>query len=422
MQIPENVPPEKVIELNLSECEFSGLADVDLGEFTALQRLSLKNNQLKTVQDCNLEKLTNLTELDISGNKLKELQPLIELLNKLPKIKMFWVDNNPCWKDYDPKLRVKFLGSLACMDNLDASLKFLNGFQIEIPERCNGLLENGIYNAEGLERFRIDLIWEKLNPQTTQETLNLSGFQIKSLKDLPSKLAKLSNVQHLDLSNNEITSLDELSRVLQDCFKLTSLDIRDNKISADLADLISVLRMNCPMLKKLWIARSTKGKDTQKPKEYLNQVFSQMLELDLLDNFPHPGHFDQGPRKIKTVFSVFDASNAPNNKSHSEEPSEDNSEENFLLSPFPSANPPLSEDQYRYSGNFDGFANAPTFDDYGTTTNNYPELSGFSFSPESYLPTDYHNTFGKSYDLAKLAKEAAEIVNKQEDSEEEEDD
>jgi hypothetical protein len=67
------------------------------------------------------------------------------------------------------------------------------------------------------------------------------------------------------------------------------LDIRDNKISADLADLISVLRMNCPMLKKLWIARSTKGKDTQKPKEYLNQVFSQMLELDLLDNFPHPG-------------------------------------------------------------------------------------------------------------------------------------
>lgn len=48
---------------------------------------------------------------------------------------MFWVDNNPCWKDYDPKLRVKFLGSLACMDNLDASLKFLNGFQIEIPER-----------------------------------------------------------------------------------------------------------------------------------------------------------------------------------------------------------------------------------------------------------------------------------------------
>lgn len=214
----------------------------------------------------------------------------------------------------------------------------------------------------------------------------------------------------------------ELSRVLQDCFKLTSLDIRDNKISADLADLISVLRMNCPMLKKLWIARSTKGKDTQKPKEYLNQVFSQMLELDLLDNFPHPGHFDQGPRKIKTVFSVFDASNVPNNKSHSEEPSEDNSEENFLLSPFPSANPPLSEDQYRYSGNFDGFANAPTFDDYGTTTNNYPELSGFSFSPESYLPTDYHNTFGKSYDLAKLAKEAAEIVNKQEDSEEEEDD
>lgn len=88
MQIPENVPPEKVIELNLSECEFSGLADVDLGEFTALQRLSLKNNQLKTVQDCNLEKLTNLTELDISGNKLKELQPLIELLNKLPKIKV----------------------------------------------------------------------------------------------------------------------------------------------------------------------------------------------------------------------------------------------------------------------------------------------------------------------------------------------
>lgn len=176
-------------------------------------------------------------------------------------------------------------------------------------------------------------------------------------------------------------------------------------LDGDLRDLVNTLRINCPMLKKIWIARSTKGKDTQKPKEYMNFVFSQMLELEFVDDLPHPGHTEQGPRKLHTVFSVnWD-------QQPQAQPSKKDFEENNNQ-----AGQKLSEDySANYSGNYPGLIpNAPIGDDESvTSSSNYPELSGISFNyqpafnPDAYLPTDYHNTIGRHYDLSKLAREAA---------------
>src|SRR5206468_3572819 len=51
-------------------------------------------------------------------------------------IQLIYIDNNPFWPaENEEELRVKFLGKIVQMDNVGASLKHLNGYEIRIIER-----------------------------------------------------------------------------------------------------------------------------------------------------------------------------------------------------------------------------------------------------------------------------------------------
>ncbi len=65
-------------------------------------------------------------------------------------------------------------------------------------------MEAKVYDYEGIENLRFLLVWERVNPPDLVEKLDLSGNEIKSLRDLPAKILLHRNVVHLDLSNNKI--------------------------------------------------------------------------------------------------------------------------------------------------------------------------------------------------------------------------
>lgn len=338
------------------------------------------------------------------------------------------------------------------MENLGATLKYLNGYEITIPERCKALLEAKIYNEEGLDRFRFSLVWEKLNPSLDSTSINLSGNEIKSLKDLPSKVTAIGNLNHLDLSNNKIESINELEKVLEACFKLTILDIRDNLIQSDIKNLISIIKTNCPNLRSLFIERSTRGKDTAVPKQYYEYVFAEFagMPIQIVDNMKNPQSYGEGPRKITSVFALDWAKNPPQEltigveqNSNSSSPEDDipppyqfpeSSNNTYLqesiygtpqlytsgLYPFDVTSNGLSVDHT--PSNLYPFSPLAPFSQNehdNSAASMYPDLS--SFTTESYLPKDYHMTIGRKYDISELAQQLAE-QNEKDDNDDDDDD
>ena len=91
-----------VMELDMSGNELQ-LVDIDLSDYVNLQRLSLANNNIKSIDskhsilieiltkfrvDANIDKLKELRALDLSGNKIKDLSAVIQLVNRLPKLEV----------------------------------------------------------------------------------------------------------------------------------------------------------------------------------------------------------------------------------------------------------------------------------------------------------------------------------------------
>jgi len=271
----------------------------------------------------------------------------------------------------------------------------------------------------------------------------------------------MPNLQQLDLSNNKLNSLNELEKVLESCFKLNLLDIRDNLLQADLKDLISVIRKNCPNIKRLFLERSTKGKQTAVAKQYYEFVYQQFpnSQLELVDNMKHPQFYGEGPRKIKSVFSVDwnqpaqqksegadqfrysippeqTGASAPNDDDDTPPPygfpaptTEDPYSAYLQNSMYGASIYPANANFYPYAQEAQMGANAyhnepppafaPLQDDPVTNPALYPDLG--TFTTESYLPKDYHMTIGRKYDVATLAKQLQEEREKEKDDEEEED-
>jgi len=334
---------------------------------------------------------------------------LINLVNGLPNIESIYLDSNPCWpinSDQNLDLRIKFLGAIHQLDRLNATLKYLNGYPIKIAERCKGLVLSRVYNDEGIEKFRIDLAWEQFGHKSDNESLNLSGLDIRSTKYLCSKLVHFNNLRELDLSNNSITTPQDLYQVLDVCLKLNTLDIRDNSIKTDLRGLIDMIRTYCPMLTKLNIERSLSGKETQKPIEYASFVFSQMLNLKSVDSMDHPS-VEQGGRKIKSVFGLFDSTLPPLPSLDSSSSREANPKRKSKTAP--SFQDLISASETPFFVEQTPTPSAPMqtmiISDITEVTSIYPDLNGFS--AESYLPSDYHQTIGKKYDRSTLSKQMA---------------
>ena len=79
---------------------------------------------------------------------------------------------------------------------------------IAVNFQCKALVEAKVYDYEGIENLRFLLVWERVNPPEFTEKLNLSGNEIKSLRDLPAKIILFPNVTQLDLSNNKIKHVE----------------------------------------------------------------------------------------------------------------------------------------------------------------------------------------------------------------------
>jgi len=473
LKVPMELRPEQVTELDFSSSELQ-LIDIDLCEYPNLRKLSLANNLIKSVEGANLSVLTELHALDLSGNKLKSIEPVVTLVNQLSKLEMIFLDKNPFWpSENDAAMRITFIGGITQLDHLGASLAYLNGYEIKVSERCSALYQNKVFNEEGIERFRLDLLWEKIHPEETMESLSLNGHEIHSIRDLPSRLLKLANLRHLDLSNNRISSLSELRNVLDNCIRLSLLDIRANVIDATLQELLSTIRSLLPGLTKLFIEGALRGKETNKPKEYASYVFEQIPSLVLVDNLPHPRReFDKEGRRFKSVFDLFDnaqpsgsipstasafaTDNHASSLEHSMEsppfttaptfngpssfPSSFESSQyslftagpvvygppdpsaffsrtsaqngNGLYSPVSSLN--ISEEMKDFSSLETSSVGDHNLDDtdlppaYCPPNSNdlYPDV-GSTFTADSYLPKDYHQTIGRHYDLSDLARQLA---------------
>jgi len=309
------------------------------------------------------------------------------------------LDMNPVWPEYCQDLRIKFLGGLPQMDHLNAPLKYLNGYRVMVGERCRALIQNKVFNEDGIERFRMDLLWEQNPPNYDKDdSLSLAGNDIHSIKELPSRLIYFKNLLHLDLSNNRISSLSEISSTLDCCFRLLSLDLRDNKIDATLKDLLGVLS-RCPGLKKLNVCRSTKDKkETEKPKEYAIMCFTTFLQLESVDDLPRT-QYGLHVRQIKPVFSIF---GNPDERRQSF--SMEDQDQPGALSLSNGSDSPTNH-------------SPPTPTPLGSMVEQYPDLVGFNI--ESYLPQDYNSSIGKSYDIAKLQELALQQGIEIEDNDEE---
>jgi len=313
----------------------------------------------------------------------------------------------------------------------------LNGYEIGIKERCKGLLDNKVFNEEGIEKFKLELLWEKFKPNEDTESLNLSGSNLVVLRELPTRLLHLPKLKHLDLSDNQLTSLDELSKILNNCLKVTTLDLRDNLFEGELKDLVTVIKINCGGLAHVFLERSLKKYKNIAPKEYSPFVFSQIPTLETVDNLPPPDkELETTPRRIKSVFDVFNdkqesrgslpnlygsAPSSPVKQNHQQQEVRQSlylstppppAENPHFNSTAPQSPPPMvlpQEDLVYPAFAFNIQSSAPPLDDdqsyspQPTEESLYPDLG--NFNTDTYLPHDYKDTIGKKWDLGEFQKQ-----------------
>jgi Leucine-rich repeat (LRR) protein len=108
LKIPTGFKPAEITEFDCSEAELT-LTDVDFTEFPNLRKLSLRNNLIKSLEsnfildqlilflDSGIDKLTDLVALDLSHNKIKDITQVQTVVNRLKKLEMVFLDENPCW-------------------------------------------------------------------------------------------------------------------------------------------------------------------------------------------------------------------------------------------------------------------------------------------------------------------------------------
>lgn len=77
-----------------------------------------------------------LLALDLSNNKLKDLDEVVNVIRDLKKLRVLFLDNNPCYPSDDPDIRVKLLAKLyVYFDPLDFPIKNLGGKKLTVIEK-----------------------------------------------------------------------------------------------------------------------------------------------------------------------------------------------------------------------------------------------------------------------------------------------
>lgn len=228
-----------------------GLSSVDLtplSELTALQSLTLKDNNITDLSA--LSALKKLSFLHLGGNPVSDLTPLASL----PELKTLYLDGNPV-DDLTPLYGLKKLRTLSLRD-IPVGSNELEALQEALPDCyvfCDDVLEEPKEITLGDITFKSDVT-----------ELDLSGQELTELTALSSCAA----LTRLDLSHNKISDLTPLA----DLKELTWLCLWDNSIE-DIGPLLTLPKLyyldldqnqitdiatlgELPTLEELWLSHN----------------------------------------------------------------------------------------------------------------------------------------------------------------------
>jgi len=203
----------RVVAFEINGDSLPGVLREEIGELTALQRLSISHTGLSGNLPTNIGNLTALTYLDLFGNNLSGALP--ESLGNLQQLRTLWLANNALTQFPESIGNLQRLAFLFVQDNLLTSL----------PE---GLGSIGTLEMLDASDNRLTGLPTNFNAWQSLRILKLGG---NLLQMLPSDVSSLSELQELDLSNNAITELPDFSNLL----KLEQLLVFNNHL--DFSDI-----------------------------------------------------------------------------------------------------------------------------------------------------------------------------------------
>jgi len=279
-QIPKDKDPHVLTELNFAN---SGLDNVDLSNYIQLNKLSLRNNAIKSLDDANFSALKELQGLDLRDNHLKDLDSVAVHLKDLPKMRLLFLEGNPCYplEEKDPEIRRKFLSKM--LHHVDIRLlpfTALNGKRVTINEKCSALKKNK--TAENVEEIRLELAFKEKGVEANHTYLDLTGYGFYEINGLHLKTPKLT---HLNLSNNNLKILDPT--FFKSMPTLTYLDLSNNSLWS-LKDIMEYIAP-CTTLETLFLINSTKDKKQSSiPKDYAFKVCKILRFLMFVDGLKNP--------------------------------------------------------------------------------------------------------------------------------------
>jgi len=248
-----SVENERVSALLLYSDNVIGKIPSELGELSALKRLSFANNKLSGNIPLSLGKLTQLEYLDLSNNNLSGDIPAS--LGSLSYLTELYLNNNQLsgnipdslgdlnslrvLKIYDNKLSGTIpltLGSLSNLDTLSLAENELTG---AIPSELGSLSKLSF----------LDLKSNKLSGEIPAQLGNLESLTGLYLQDnkltgtIPLELGSLLNLTDLDLADNTLSGT--LPSPLGNLSILTYLNVSNNKLEGDIpVEFLNLSRLN----------------------------------------------------------------------------------------------------------------------------------------------------------------------------------
>lgn len=230
---------QSLTDLIIVNSKIEKIVSNQFSTYLALEKLSLKSNEIGEISEFAFMQLNNLIELDLQNNKIEEIKK--GTFKQTPALKRLILSGNSLIKiEADIFLGAENLENILLDGNqietispgAFKNLKMLNELQLE------GNQIQKLFNKtfEGLENLRIlnlsnqkisDIQQSAFEDLTALRTLNLSNNQLKKLNK--PKFAGAKNLITLDLSKNKLEKVTQ--GTLQGLNLLAFLHLNNNQIN-----------------------------------------------------------------------------------------------------------------------------------------------------------------------------------------------
>ncbi|XP_028760600.1 receptor-like protein EIX2 [Neltuma alba] len=245
--------------LNLSYSDFVGSIPNQLGKLPNLQYIDLSNNYLDGAIPCQIRNLSKLQSLNLGENNLVGVIPYqLGNLSMLHTLRVGGYLSNLTIADKNNG-DAEWISKLSLLTNLELSyVRDVGNSHVwqhtigQLVPKLKELRLGGcdISHAHNLLWFAspsnysyslvtLDLSDNNLNSSLFQWSFNFSSnLQQLYIREIPSSIGRLVNVEAMVLSNNSLTG--ELPLSLANCSKLVLLDVSENKLSGPIPSWIGV--------------------------------------------------------------------------------------------------------------------------------------------------------------------------------------